>query len=100
MSLRIYMLVLCCATHFFGIGQFNNLKFENLDTVDGLVVLLFKGRSYKEDGIKHSDMGIGVATAPKYNGEYTVVGDEPLFSMERFGEIEPPTFGVTMQGII
>lgn len=30
------MLALCCATHFFGIGQFNNFKFENLDTVDGL----------------------------------------------------------------
>lgn len=57
---------------------------------DGSVVLLFKGRSYKEDGIKHSDMAIGVATAPKYDGKYTVVGNEPLFSMERFGEIEDP----------
>ncbi|MBD0776960.1 hypothetical protein HPE56_04065 [Maribacter sp. ANRC-HE7] len=45
-------------------------------------------------------MGIGVATAPTYDGEYTVVGDEPLFSMERFGEIEDPTFGMTMKGII
>ncbi|ANW95350.1 glycosyl hydrolase family 43 [Wenyingzhuangia fucanilytica] len=57
---------------------------------DGSVVLLFKGRSYKEDGISNSDMSIGVATAPSYNGKYTVVGDEPLFSMERFGEVEDP----------
>ena len=57
---------------------------------DGSVVLLFKGRHYKKDGIKHSDMSIGVATAPSYDGEYTVVGDKPLFSMERFGEVEDP----------
>ncbi|MDO7171576.1 glycoside hydrolase family protein [Mariniflexile sp. AS56] len=57
---------------------------------DGSVVLLFKGRSYAEDGIKQSDMSIGVATADSYNGKYTVVGTEPLFSMERFGEIEDP----------
>ena len=57
---------------------------------DGSVVLLFKGRHYKEDGIKHSDMSIGVATAPSYDGEYTVIGDKPLFSMERFGEVEDP----------
>lgn len=57
---------------------------------DGSVVLLFKGRSYQEDGIKHSDMAIGVATAPKYDGKYSVVKNEPLFSMERFGEIEDP----------
>lgn len=57
---------------------------------DGSVVLLFKGRSYKEDGIKQSDMSIGVATAPLYDGKYTVVGEEPLFSMEKFGEVEDP----------
>lgn len=57
---------------------------------DGSVVLLFKGRNYKEDGIKHSDMSIGVATAPSFDGEYTVIGDKPLFSMERFGEVEDP----------
>ncbi|WP_165730747.1 glycoside hydrolase family protein [Polaribacter sp. 20A6] len=57
---------------------------------DGSVVLLFKGRSYKEDGIAQSDMSIGVATAPHFDGRYTVVGDEPLFSMEKFGEVEDP----------
>lgn len=57
---------------------------------DGSVVLLFKGRSYADDGIKHSDMSIGVATAPSFDGEYTVQGDRPLFSIDNFGEIEDP----------
>ncbi|WP_117882467.1 glycoside hydrolase family protein [Aureibaculum luteum] len=57
---------------------------------DGSVILLFKGRGYKKDGITHGDMSIGVATASSFDGEYTVIDDEPLFSMERFGEIEDP----------
>jgi len=57
---------------------------------DGSVVLLFKGRSYREDGIKHTDQFIGVATAPSYDGKYTVIGDEPIFSSEKFGEVEDP----------
>lgn len=57
---------------------------------DGSVVLLFKGRDYKEDGITNADMGIGIATAPSYDGKYSVMGDEPLFSTDRFGEIEDP----------
>ncbi|WP_148304569.1 glycoside hydrolase family protein [Formosa agariphila] len=57
---------------------------------DGSVVLLFKGRDYKADGISNADMSIGVATAPSYKGPYTVKGDKPLFSLEHFGEIEDP----------
>ncbi|MCJ8165741.1 glycoside hydrolase family protein [Pontibacter sp. E15-1] len=57
---------------------------------DGSVVLLFKGRSYREDGLTHTDQFIGVATAPSYDGKYTVVEDEPLFSSEKFGEVEDP----------
>lgn len=57
---------------------------------DGSVVLLFKGRSYKEDEISHTGQYIGVATAPSYDGKYTVASDEPLFSSEKFGEIEDP----------
>ncbi|MCB4807902.1 glycoside hydrolase family protein [Tamlana sp. 62-3] len=57
---------------------------------DGSVVLLFKGRSYQDDEITHSDMSIGVATAPSFDGEYTVVGTKPLFSMEHLGEVEDP----------
>tara|TARA_R110001583_G_scaffold51130_2_gene159491 strand:- start:99881 stop:104086 length:4206 start_codon:yes stop_codon:yes gene_type:complete len=36
MNLRIFLLVLCCLINFYSRGQFNNFKFENLDTVDGL----------------------------------------------------------------
>ncbi|MDW5290784.1 glycoside hydrolase family protein [Formosa sp. PL04] len=57
---------------------------------DGSVVLLFKGRDYNANGITNGDMSIGVATAPSYNGTYTVMGDEPLFSVDKFGEIEDP----------
>ncbi|MBP1841238.1 glycoside hydrolase family protein [Formosa algae] len=57
---------------------------------DGSVVLLFKGRNYKADGISNSDMSIGVATAPTYDGPYTVMGDQPLFSVDHLGEIEDP----------
>ena len=35
-------------------------------------------------------MSIGVATAPTFDGKYTVIGDEPLFSLEHFGEVEDP----------
>ncbi|AWW32760.1 glycosyl hydrolase family 43 [Echinicola strongylocentroti] len=57
---------------------------------DGSVVLLFKGRGYREDGITHGDMSIGVATAPSFDGPYTVQGDKPLFSVDHLGEIEDP----------
>ena len=57
---------------------------------DGSVVLLFKGRSYEDDGIKHSNMFIGVATALSIGGPYTVMGDEPLFSKDKFGVVEDP----------
>lgn len=36
MTSRVYIVFLFCLVHFFAIGQFNNFKFENLDTVDGL----------------------------------------------------------------
>lgn len=57
---------------------------------DGSVVLLFKGRSYREDGLTQTHQFIGVATAPSYQGPYTVVGDDPIFSAEKFGEVEDP----------
>ncbi|WP_282117081.1 glycoside hydrolase family protein [Cellulophaga baltica] len=66
---------------------------------DGAVVLLFKGRNYKEDGISNSDMSIGVATAPSFEGPYTVVGDQPLFSTEHLGEIEDPHIWKDVNGI-
>ncbi|WP_209435193.1 glycoside hydrolase family protein [Maribacter forsetii] len=57
---------------------------------DGSVVLLFKGRSYQEDGITHTGQFIGVATADSFDGKYSVVGNEPLFSADKFGEVEDP----------
>lgn len=57
---------------------------------DGSVVLLFKGRSYREDKITHTDQFIGVATADSFDGKYSVVGNEPLFSADKFGEVEDP----------
>ncbi|UXP32644.1 glycoside hydrolase family protein [Reichenbachiella agarivorans] len=57
---------------------------------DGSVVLLFKGRGYQSDEISHGDMSVSVATAPSYKGPYVVMGDEPLFSEQNFGEIEDP----------
>ncbi len=57
---------------------------------DGSVVLLFKGRSYGEDEITQTSQSVGVATAPSYDGEYTVASDKPLFSSEKFGEVEDP----------
>ena len=57
---------------------------------DGSVVIIFKGRGYKEDGITHDDMTVNVATAPSYDGKYTVSSAEPLFSVNNFGEIEDP----------
>ncbi|WP_073120243.1 glycoside hydrolase family protein [Reichenbachiella agariperforans] len=65
---------------------------------DGSVVLLFKGRSYREDELTHSDQFIGVATASAYDGDYTVVGDEPVFSSEQFGEVEDPHLWSDEQG--
>ncbi|MRT93800.1 glycoside hydrolase family protein [Ancylomarina sp. 16SWW S1-10-2] len=57
---------------------------------DGSVVLIFKSRDYNEDGITKGDMSVSVATAPSYDGKYTVLGDQALFSKDNFGEIEDP----------
>jgi hypothetical protein len=57
---------------------------------DGSVVLIFKSRDYNADGISKGDMMVSLATAPSYDGKYTVLGDIPLFSKDNFGEIEDP----------
>ena len=57
---------------------------------DGSVILLFKSRQYREDGIKHSGMNISVATAQSYDSAYTVMHDEPFFSEKNLGVIEDP----------
>lgn len=58
---------------------------------DGSVVLVFKARKYKDKFPYQGDMVISVATAPHYEGPYTVTSEEPIFSMEGLGEAEDPS---------
>ncbi|MFZ6010421.1 MAG: glycoside hydrolase family protein [Bacteroidota bacterium] len=57
---------------------------------DGSVLLIFKSRSYKDTFPFQGEMSIGVAKAPHFNGPYTVVGNEPIFGKDHFGEVEDP----------
>ena len=57
---------------------------------DGSVKLIFKSRRYNDTFPYQSSMTIGLATAPHFEGPYTVVGDEPIFGKDRFGEVEDP----------
>ena len=57
---------------------------------DGSVIMLFKSRKYQEDFPFQSSMMIGVATAPSIDGPFEVVGDEPIFGVDKMGEIEDP----------
>ncbi|MCT4644399.1 MAG: glycoside hydrolase family protein [Carboxylicivirga sp.] len=56
---------------------------------DGSIILMFKGRGYNDDGTP-SPWAVGLATAPSYEGPYTAVSDEPIFSKEKFGVVEDP----------
>lgn len=55
---------------------------------DGSVIMLFKSRSYKEAYPFQTSMMIGVATAPSIDGPFEVVGDEPIFGVDKMGEVE------------
>jgi hypothetical protein len=57
---------------------------------DGSVVLMFKSRKYKQGFPFQSSMMIGIATAPKVEGPYSVAGNEPIFGENKIGEIEDP----------
>ena len=57
---------------------------------DGSVLLVFKARAYKSKYPFQGDMSLGVAKAPNFNGPYTVVSPEPIFSMNKYGEVEDP----------
>ena len=57
---------------------------------DGSVTMLFKSRAYKEDYPFQTSMMIGVARAPSIHGPFEVVGDEPVFGIDKMGEIEDP----------
>ncbi len=63
---------------------------------DGSVLLVFKARAY--EGVTHGRMTLGVARAPHYLGPYAVVGDGPVFSTQRFGEVEDPFVWKTADG--
>jgi hypothetical protein len=54
---------------------------------DGKVTLVFKARAYRGDSM--GPMEIGVAQATKAEGPYKV-HPEPIFSANRYGEIEDP----------
>jgi hypothetical protein len=55
---------------------------------DGSVIMLFKSRSYKEDYPFQTPMTIGVAKAPSIDGPFEVVVDEPIFGIDKMGEVE------------
>ena len=55
---------------------------------DGSVYLMFKARRYEGGG--HSAMVLGAARAKHYLGPYEVVGEGPLFSPTKMGEVEDP----------
>jgi len=61
---------------------------------DGSVVMIFKSRRYigSPNNPRHGGMMLGLARAKHYSGPYDVVGDEPLFGPDRFGEVEDPFF--------
>jgi hypothetical protein len=76
-------------------GHFDDFFTSNPSLVlrqDGTVFLMYKTRKYggAEQDYKHEPMTIGAATAPHYLGPYRRLTDEPLFSRQRFGEIEDP----------
>jgi hypothetical protein len=55
---------------------------------DGSVIMLFKSRAYKEDYPFQTSMMIGVAKAPSIDGPFEVVVDEPIFGIDKMGEVE------------
>ena len=63
---------------------------------DGSVLLMFKSRRY--EGEKHGQMTLGVARAKHYLGPYEVAGKEPVFSANKFGEVEDPFVWKSAEG--
>lgn len=57
---------------------------------DGSVKLIFKARQYNEKFPFHSSMKIGLATAPHFEGPYTVMGNDAIFGPDKMGEVEDP----------
>ena len=57
---------------------------------DGSVLLLFKGRGHGNKFPYQTSMFIGAARAPRIEGPYTVVTDQPIFGVGHVGEVEDP----------
>jgi hypothetical protein len=55
---------------------------------DGSVIMLFKSRSYKEEYPFQTPMTIGVAKALSLDGPFEVMVDEPIFGVDKMGEVE------------
>lgn len=64
---------------------------------DGTTTLIFKSRQYKEGFPYQSSMSIGVAKASSFEGPYEV-HPEPIFGMDKMGEIEDPFIWKDDQG--
>lgn len=80
-------------------GTFYSFLTSNPSAVvhdDGSVLLMFKARRYQ--GTEYSPMMLGVARAKHFLGPYAVVGQEPVFSSTRFGEVEDPFIWKTDTG--
>jgi hypothetical protein len=80
-------------------GTFYSFLTSNPSAVvhgDGSVLLMFKARRY--EGTNYSAMMLGVARAKHFDGPYEVVGNEPIFSSTRFGEVEDPFIWKTDRG--
>jgi len=76
-------------------GHFDDFFTSNPAVVfrkDGSVYLMYKTRRYQgaDKDFTHGPMTIGAAVAPHYLGPYRQLTEEPLFSPEKFGEIEDP----------
>ncbi|MDE5419051.1 glycoside hydrolase family protein [Labilibaculum sp. DW002] len=57
---------------------------------DGSVDLIFKSRKYNKNFPFHSSMKIGLAKADHYEGPYSVAVSEPIFGVDKIGEVEDP----------
>jgi hypothetical protein len=76
-------------------GHFDDFLTSNPAAVvraDGSVYLMYKTRQYQgpERGYAHGRMTLGAAVAAHYRGPYRRVSDAPLFSADKFGEMEDP----------
>lgn len=65
---------------------------------DGSVVMIFKSRHYNEQFPYQSDMKIGVAKAPHFEGPYTVASDKPIFGEGHMPEVEDPSLWKDKKG--